>query len=148
MCGRDGGELGVGCLMFDACGVHTFGWWVLKERRAREAIEANPFDVEAWTALCNEAQVMQLSLLNEEAYFILFCCIKAHLGVMRFVELCNVGSISLLKPAARSRCIPIAVIVVPLYKLSETRPYLHSELQKLGFRKSWCTETSFSALQL
>ena len=73
--GRDGGELGVGyflCLLFDACGVHTFGWWVLKERRAREAIEANPFDVEAWTALCNEAQVMQLTLLNEEVFFFFF----------------------------------------------------------------------------
>jgi hypothetical protein len=27
------------------------------ERRARESIATNPYDVEAWTALCNEAQV-------------------------------------------------------------------------------------------
>jgi hypothetical protein len=28
----------------------------LQERRARESIATNPYDVEAWTALCNEAQ--------------------------------------------------------------------------------------------
>jgi response regulator RpfG family c-di-GMP phosphodiesterase len=29
----------------------------VNERRARESIATNPYDVEAWTALCNEAQV-------------------------------------------------------------------------------------------
>jgi hypothetical protein len=28
----------------------------VNERRARESIATNPYDVEAWTALCNEAQ--------------------------------------------------------------------------------------------
>lgn len=54
--------------VFDVCG------WVLKERRAREAIEANPFDVEAWTALCNEAQVNAIHSAQRGGlfYFILF----------------------------------------------------------------------------
>lgn len=45
--------------------LNLFGCWICiwQERRAREAIEANPYDVDAWNSLCHEAQVRTLDSL-------------------------------------------------------------------------------------